>query len=436
MNDDDRGSRRRQRRAVSWLAAAVVAVGIAAGARGADDWPQFRGPGGLAKSPAAAVPAEWSATKNVVWKTQLPGAGTSSPIVVAGRIYLTCFSGYGVPRSPEGDMAELKRTLLCLDAASGRILWQREMKVALPEQPRPRDNHGYVSNTPVSDGKSLYVFCGKSGVFAFDMTGRAKWHAEVGSGLSGWGSAASPILFENLLIVNASVESRSLVALDAKTGKQAWRVGDIKEAWNTPALVGLKGGKTELIVAVPRKVIGLDPATGQQLWTCDTGITWYMVPSMVSHEGVVYCIGGRSGAAGSLAVRAGGRGDVTATHRLWKTPRRSNVSSPVYHEGHLYFAHEQRAMAICLDAKTGKVVYEEKLGRRAGQVYSSPVLAGGRLYYVTRRGGTFVVPAKPTFEVLAHNSLDDRSTFNASPAVTGDRLLLRSDAYLYCLGEK
>ena len=196
------------------------------------------------------------------------------------------------------------------------------------------------------------------------------------------------------------------------------------------------GGRTELVVAVPRHVRAYDPATGEELWSCQTGITWYMVPSMVAHKGVVYCIGGRSGTAASMAIRQGGRGDVTATHRLWKTDKWSNVSSPIYHDGRLYFAHEKRAVAYCLNAGTGEVLYERQLGPRAGQVYASPVLADGKIYYVTRRGGTFVVAAGPEFKQLAHNTLDDRSTFNASPAVSGRCLLLRSDRFLYCIGKR
>ena len=432
-SDSHMGSKRRTRRpgAVVW-AIVLAAAGVAAG----EDWPQFRGPGGSGTSADRGLPTQWTATENVVWKTELPGAGTSSPIVVGQRVYLTCFSGYGVPGGPAGEMDQLKRSLVCLGRKDGKILWRRDLKVRLPEQPRTRDNHGYASNTPASDGESVYVFCGKSGVFAFDVAGKALWQAAVGAGLSGWGSAASPVLFDGKVIVNASVESQSVIALDKKTGKELWRARGIREAWNTPLLVGVKGGATELAVAVPRKVIALDPATGKKLWTCDTGITWYMVPSMVAHEGIVYCIGGRSGKAGSLAIRAGGRGDVTDTHRLWRGEKFSNVSSPIYHDGRLYFAHEQRAVAYCLDAKTGEALYEERLGRRAGQVYPSPVLADGKLYYQTRRGGTFVVQAGATFKLLAHNTLGDRSTFNASPAVSNGQLLLRSDTYLYCLGTK
>jgi len=419
------------------LAASVVAaVGGAAAAAEQGQWRQFRGPGGSGVAEAKGLPTRWTETDNVVWKAKLPGPGTSSPIVVGDAIYLTCFTGYNVPGESDGVMTRLRRRLVCVDAGTGKVRWTTEMAARQPEQARIRDDHGYASSTPASDGERLYVFAGKSGVFAFDLAGKQLWQTDVGSGLSGWGSAASPVLTDKLVIVNASVESGSLVALDKSTGKQVWKADGIKESWNTPLLVPLKDGKTELAVAVPRQVICLDPASGEKLWTCETDITWYMVPSMVAHDGVVYCIGGRSGKAASLAVRAGGRGDVTDTHRLWRTERYSNVSSPIYYDGRLYFAHEQKAIAYCLNAKTGEVVYEEPLGPRAGQVYASPVLADGKIYYVTRRGGVYVVAAKPAFELLAHNSLGDRSTFNASPAVAGNRLLIRSDTYLYCLGDK
>jgi outer membrane protein assembly factor BamB len=277
------------------------------------------------------------------------------------------------------------------------------------------------------------VFFGKSGVLAFDHDGRQLWHADVGSKTHGWGSAASPVLHNGLVIINAAVESESLVALDKATGKEAWRAGGIKESWNTPILVPVTGGRKELVMAIAGKVLGFDPDTGEQLWSCPTGIAWYMVPSLVFHEDVVYCIGGRTG--GALAVRVGGRGDVSRSHRLWSLSKGSNVSSPIYHDGHLYWLHENLGILYCVDATSGKLVYEERLGN-AGQFYSSPVLANGKLYAITRRGAGFVLAARAQFEQLARNELTDRSSFDASPAVDGNRLLVRSDKFLYCLEQK
>jgi hypothetical protein len=321
--------------------------------------------------------------------------------------------------------------LLCLGAGDGRILWSRTGKAKLPEEESIRD-HGFAANTPAADDERVYVFFGKSGVLAYDHDGNPLWQADVGSGTSGWGTAASPVLYQDLVVINASVESQSLVALDSQTGRRKWEAGGIREAWNTPLVVTTDSGDDELIVATQGKVLAFDPDTGEQLWSCDTDIGWYMVPSAVAADGVVYILGGRSGTAG-LAVRAGGRGDVTATHRLWTSKSGSNVTSPVYHDGHLYWMHESRGIAYCTRAETGEAVYERRMPD-AGQVYASTLLADGRLYHLTRSGRMFVLAARPEFELLATNDLLDGGVFNASPAVLGDHILVRSDKYLYCLG--
>lgn len=398
------------------------------------DWPQFRGSGGSGISEGKGLPLTWNAGENVVWKTALPGPGASSPIVFGDRVFLTCHSGYGVGGSGRGDMNDLRLHVVCMNRDGGGILWDRQVTPRLPEQTRIRDDHGYASSTPVAEGDRLYVFFGKSGVLAFDFAGNPLWRTEVGSQLHGWGSGASPILFGDLLIVNASVESESLVALNKRTGKEVWRVRGIREAWNTPVLVPLEGGVHELAIAMPQKVFGFDPSTGERLWECGNDIRWYIAPSIAARDGVIWSVGGRSGIA-AVAVRAGGRGDVTATHRLWTSEKGSNVSSPVVHEGHLYWMHESRGLAFCAEATSGRIVYEERI-ERAGQVYASAVLADGRLYYLSRNGRVFVVAAAPRYELLAVNDLADGSTFNATPAVAGNRLLIRSDKFLYCLGLK
>jgi hypothetical protein len=397
------------------------------------DWPQFRGPGGLGVSPSKGLPRTWSQNENILWKTALPGPGASSPVVVADKVLLTCYSGYNVPGKDRGEMEQLKLHVVCLNRDSGRILWNTVVVPKLPEQAAIRENHGYASSTPTTDGERVYVFFGKSGVFAFDLEGKQLWRTEVGSGLNGWGTGASPILSGDLLIVNASVESQSLVALDKKTGQEVWRAKGIREAWNTPVLVPVKDGKTELVVAMIGKVLGFDPATGAPLWSCANDITWYIVPSVVAQEGVIWSIGGRSGVV-AVAIRAGGRGDVTKTHRLWTSKKGCNVSSPIIHEGHLYWMNELET-ACCADARTGTIVYEQRVDR-AGQVYASPVLADGNLYYVSRTGRTIVLAASPKYQRLAINDLRDTSTFNASPAVAGDKLFVRSDLFLYCVGQK
>ena len=396
------------------------------------DWARFRGPSGMGTSDATGLPLNWSQTENIAWKTKLPGAGASSPIVFGDHVYLTAYTGFFVPGESGGSPSDLKRHLIAVRRSDGQIAWDKPIKAKLPEEDRIRD-HGFAANTPAADEERVYVFFGKTGVFAFDHGGKQLWQADVGSKTHGWGTSASPVLYKDLVFINASVESSSLVALDRATGNEKWRAGGIREAWNTPVVVTAKSGREELVVATQGKILAFDPMSGKPLWSCQTDIGWYMVPSVVAAEGVVYCLGGRSGTA-SLAVRAGGSGDVTDTHRLWTSVKGSNVASPVYHEGHLYWMHEQRGVAYCAKAETGDVVYEQRLDR-AGQVYSSALLADGRLYYLTRDGRTFVLAAKPQFEQLAVNDLKDGGLFNSSPAVDGSRILIRSDKFLYCIGK-
>ncbi|MDZ4689496.1 MAG: PQQ-binding-like beta-propeller repeat protein [Planctomycetaceae bacterium] len=404
-----------------WCAASATAA----------DWPRFRGPTGMGISEATGLPLTWSADRNVVWKAPLPGAGASSPIVFGDRIYLTSYTGFFVPDQPGGSPEQLQRHLLALRRSDGSVIWDRTLAAKLPEEQQIRD-HGFAANTPVADDDRVYAFFGKTGVFAFDHAGQQVWQADVGDRTHGWGTSASPVLHGDLVFINASVESDSLVALDRRTGKERWRVKGIRESWNTPVVVTAASGRQELVVAMQGKVLAVDPETGRELWSCQTDIGWYMVPSIVAADGVVYCLGGRSGVA-ALAVRAGGDGDVTKTHRLWTSVKGSNVSSPVYLDGHLYWMHEQRGTAYCAKADTGEIVYEKRLDR-AGQVYSSALLADGRVYYLTRDGRTFVLAAKPEFEQLAVNELRDGGLFNGSPAVDGNRLLIRSDKFLYCIG--
>ena len=410
---------------------ALILTSTLAVAQKANDWSQFRGPNGQGVAPTAKPPTKWSKTENVHWKINLPGPGASSPVVFNDRIYLTCYTGFGVPGMP-GDIDKLERHLLCLDK-EGKIVWQRPLKAKLPESPTIREAHGYASSTPVVDRDHIYVFFGKTGVFAFNHEGKQVWQADVGDRINGWGSANSPVLFGDLLIVNASIESESLVALDRMTGMEKWRARGIRESWNTPIIVDV-GSKKELAMAVMGKVLGLDPATGEQLWSCATDIGWYMVPGLIERDGTIFCVGGRSNQG--LAVKTGGKGDVTRTHRTFVFNRGTNVPSPLWHNGHAFWFNDNTATAFCADMKTGKIVYEEKL-ERANQVYGSPVLADGKIYCIDRFGKTFVLAAKPTFEVLAANDLSERgNVFNATPAIWGDRLLLRSDKYLYCIAEK
>ena len=395
------------------------------------EWSCFRGPTGMGTSDAKGLPEAWSLDENIAWKVSLPGPGASSPVVFGDRIYITCYTGFFVP-GEEGSKENLKRHLIALDRKTGKTIWDEGIAAKLPEEDKIRD-HGFAASTPAVDADRIYTFHGKTGVIAFDHDGKKLWEADVGSRTNGWGSAASPVLWKELVFINASVESDSLVALDRKTGQEKWRAKGIKESWSTPVVVTAQSGREELVVPTQGKVMAFVPATGKALWTCKIDNPWYMVPSVVADKGIVYCLGGRSEFTG-MAVKAGGEGDVTSTHRLWTSQKGSNVSSPIYLDGYLYWMHDSRGLAYCAKADTGEVVYEQTLNR-AESSYSSALLANGKLYYLTRNGKTFVIAAKPEFEQIAANELRDRSTFNGSPTPDGNRLLIRSDKFLYCIGK-
>jgi hypothetical protein len=425
----------------------LLAALVAAPAQTAD-WPQFRGPDRSGVSKETGLPLEWSATKNVVWRTELPGPGASSPIVFGGHVYVTCYSGYGLERAslgpsiklgPPGNLADLKRHLVCADAKTGKVLWTRtEVDPEASDAPYKDGNialHGYASHTPAADADGVYAYLGAAGAVGYTHAGERKWGVRLGNRARdhGYGSAASPVLYRNLFVVNAYIETAEpyrqgdTVAIDTKTGREVWRE-KVGGEWNSPTMA-VVGGQAELVTATFRGPwLGLDPATGKRLWSCQ-GKDGCGTP--VVHDGVVYTFHGD----GRAAIRAGGRGDVTATHKVWETAGGVRISSPVYHDGHLYWSTDGH-ICHCADARTGRSVYRERLGK-GGDCYASPVVADGRLYYVSRDHGTYVLAAKPAYELLAHNVIaDDRSIFNGSPAVSGRRLFLRSDKYLYCIGAR
>ena len=418
----------------------TVGLSLASLHAGQPEWPQFRGPSGSGIAAADAHPATtWSATQNMKWKVALPGPGSSSPIIAGERVFITCYSGYGDGSSGAGP-EKLQRHLVCLERNSGKVLWDKSVPAELPEDEYSGNlrEHGYASNTPVTDGERVYAFFGKTGVLAFDFDGRQLWKVNVGKQSSNrrWGSAASPILCQNTVIVNAAEEGRSVLALDKLTGKEVWKteVNSLELSFVTPVLVECAGGRSDLALAVPGEMWGLNPDTGKLRWFAQTGITGNVSPSLVAADGIVYATGGYP-RQGTIAVRAGGKGDVTQTNVLWSSQSASYVPSPVVCQGHLYIISDQGS-AICLEARTGKLVYKERLpGVTGGKpFYASVVLAGGHLYATSRRNGTFVVQAAPTFTLLAQNKLaDDDTDFNGTPAITGKQLFLRSNRYLYCI---
>lgn len=416
----------------------ILAAALATSAIRGADWPAFRGPTGDGVVPADEnPPVEWSESKNLVWRTELPGPGSSSPIVVGDRVFLSCYSGYGLDKKNPGDISKLRRHALCLDRETGEILWQAEIPQASAEEPYQGEyitTHGYASGTPVSDGKGVYFNFAHAGVHAFTLDGRKIWEKNLGAKPHPWGSGSSALIHGELLFVNAALESDTLHALDRRTGHEIWSVKGFPNSWGTPTLAKV-GDREELIVNASGKLRAFDPAMGNELWFCQSIRAAELCPSVLVQDGVCYVIGHPGGEA--MAVKAGGDGDVTESAVLWRIKKGSNVGSPVWHDGHLYFVNDSRGMALCIDAKDGRVVYEEKISPARDRWYASPILSQGRLYYVGRTSGTVGLAAKPEFEVLATNVIsDDRSVSNASPAVADDRIFLRSDRFAYCFGAK
>lgn len=389
----------------------------------ADDWKSFRGPGGQGYSSETNLPAEWSDDQNLTWKLKLPGAGSSSPISLGEKLYVTCYSGYGIGDSG-GSLEDLKLHLVCVNRENGSIEWDTKINATKGESKRVRD-HGYAAATPTTDGKHIYVFFGKSGVVKYDLQGQRIWQTSVGDGVHGWGCGTSPVLYQNLVIVNASVESGSIVAIDKESGEEKWRAKSMNRSWSTPHLVDING-KQELVVNSKNEILAYDPASGKELWKCE-GIPDYVCPSIVSHQGVVYVLGGRSSM--TVAVKAGGQGEVK---ELWRANVGANVTSPVVFEDHLYWVSDRNKVAYCLKLADGEVVYKQRVD---SQPYASSVIADGKIYVVTRRGGTIVLAAKPEFEILSNNKLTDDTQFNASPIISNGKLYLRSDQNLYCIAK-
>lgn len=401
------------------------------------DWPRFRGPTGDGVAADTRPLLKWSDTENLLWRTPLPGPGASSPVVSGERVFLTCYSGYGLDVRNPGDLTALTRHLVCLDRRDGRVLWQQDVKTELPDKPYQGQYitmHGYASSTPATDGAGVFCFFGNAGVHAFTVDGRKVWEASVGERAHDWGVGSSPLLHGDLVIVNAAHESNALVALDRRTGKTVWSVNGFPASWNSPIIVKASG-RDELVVNASGRLRAFDPATGMELWSCQAIKAAELCPSLVAHDGVIYVIGAPGGQA--MAVRAGGSGDVTATHILWRVAKGTNVGSPIYHEGHLYFVNDARGRVHCLKADTGEVVYEEPISPLRDRWYASPVLAQGRLYFVGRTTGTVVLAARPEFEVLATNTVtSDKSVFNGSPALVDGQVFLRSDRFAYGFGQK
>lgn len=407
-------------------------------------WNRFRGPNGTGVSNDATIPTKWSDTENLAWKTKLPGAGASSPVLTSDRVLVTSYSGYGDPQNPGGSVDSLVRHLTCIGRDSGEIIWSKTVDSQHREDPYQGmglPEHGYATNTPVTDGKQVFVLFGKSGVHAFDLDGNKQWETSVGteSGNRGWGSAASVILYGDLLIVNAAEESQSIQALSKSSGEVVWtaEASTLELSYGTPAIVSVPETGDELVIAVPGEIWGLNPTTGKLKWYAETSMTDNLSPSVIVDGETIYAFGGYR-SSGSVAMRAGGKGDVTDSHLIWTSRNSSYVATPILVDGKLFWIND-RGMYFSADAKTGELVHRARMpSGLAGQrpVYASPIAVNGKVYAQTRQSGLFVFEPSDDLEIIAQNQFEsDSSVFNATPAVDSGQLFLRSDVYLYCVSQ-
>ena len=409
-----------------------------------NSWTAFRGAKGNGVSESDKTPTKWSAKENLIWTTKLPGPGASSPIVYGDKVFVTCYSGYG--DGTDGNINDLKRHLLCLSRDSGKVNWEAKVSSSAQEDRYSGyiTEHGYASSTPVTDGAAVYCFFGKSGVHAFDMDGKPLWNKSVGTSSANrkWGSAASPIIYGDLVIVNAAEESRAVIALDKKTGKQVWKAEgrNLELCYGTPVVQETAGKKPELILALPGEIWGLNPMTGGLKWFASTKLTGNVSPSVCLADGLAIAFGGYPNTA-SVAVKTGGSGDVTASGIVWTGNKSSYVPSGVVKGKHIYWVND-RGLATCAEVETGKILYQERIGLGGGEsasrpVYGSTVLAGDTLYSVTRQGGVFVWKASETFNKIGLNRIEgDETDFNPSLAISDQKLFLRSNKAIYCVGSK
>ena len=402
----------------------------------ADDWPSFRGPSGNGLSTEKAAPTTWGPQKNVKWRVPLPQMGNGSPIVSKGKVFVTC------AEDEEGK----QRSIYCFDRESGKKLWSKT--VAYGKKAPTHDTNGYCATTPAADGERVVVWEGSAGLRCYDYEGKELWARDLGEFRHMWGDGASPLLHDGKVLLSCGPGKRIfMTAIDAKTGKTLWETeepvqgngeknagGQPMGSWATPLLATIDG-RPQILVTMPTRVVAYDPADGKILWWCagvshKKGDLAYSTATIAGD--VLVCVGGYGGPA--FAVRlGGGKGDVTATHRLWRNENQpQNIGSAVAVDGLLYQGLAGPGRIECTDPKTGKALWQDAAG--GGVFWGSLVLAGGRLYGTNQDGATVVFkPSREKFEPVATNALNEKC--NATPAVSDGQIFLRTHAALYCIAE-
>ena len=392
----------------------------------AADWPQFRGPAGDGHATETNLPTTWNETTNVAWKTAIPGKGWSSPVLHRGRLYLTT----AVPLDPgSGSAGELSLRAVCVDAATGNIVWTNKVFTQGATAPKIHNKNSHASPTPLVAGNRVFVHFGHQGTACLDLEGQVIWQSTAHSYQPVHGNGGSPVLVNGLLIFSCDgADEPFVVALDAATGKQVWRFdrpGDPvkKFSFSTPAVIEV-GGQKQVITPGSGVVNALDPATGREIWRVHHD-GYSVIPKPVFGHGLVF-VGTGYDAPTVIAIRPNGRGDVTGTHLEWTAKRGApHAPSPLLIGDELYLVSD-KGVATCLEAKTGREHWQERLG---GNYSASPVFADGKIYIQSEEGPAIVIAPGKTFHKLADAGFKERTL--ASYAVGESALFIRTEKNLY-----
>ena len=434
----------------------LVAFGFTVATAGALDqavnplaqWGQWRGPLATGAAPKADPPVEWSETKNIRWKTKLPGLGHSSPVVWGDLVFVTTAEMTGAKKpftgvTPDGahnnmnPLFDHQFAVMAIDRQTGAVVWRRTVATRQPHE-STHESATWASNSPVTDGEHVLSFFGSNGLYCLDTGGRLLWSRDFGDMQvkHGHGEGASPLLHGETVVVNWDHEGASLiVALAKRTGEELWRQPrDEVTSWATPIVV-THDGQAQVVVSGTRRVRGYDLKTGAVIWEVG-GLPGNIVASPVGADGMVFAAGSYEKQT-LLAIRlTGAKGELAGTQQIaWQKNRSTPyVPSPLLYDGWLYYLRHYQGVLSRVNAKTG----DEPSGPfRLGSVfniYSSPVAAAGRIYVTDRNGKTLVISNDPEPKSLTLNKLDDR--FSASAALVGDAIFLRGEKFLYCIGEK
>jgi outer membrane protein assembly factor BamB len=410
-------------------------------------WPHWRGPYAAGTSKTATPPLEWSETKNVRWKVEIPGRAASTPIVWGDRVYVTTAVPVGVTgpaqHAPRGGLTPRGRhrfVVMALDRQTGKVIWERTAREEEPHEAAHTDNGTWASGSPFTDGERLYAYFESFGLYCYDFDGKLIWEKDLGTKRmrSEFGEGSTPALHGNTIVVvwdHLNGDGSFVYGLDKRDGSERWKVARPEiDTWATPLILTVNG-RAQAIVPAMERIRSYDVDTGALVWEGD-GLTMNSIPSPVHEDGLVFLMSGFRGNDLRAVRVADAKGNIDGTNAVvWSYDRDTPyVPSPVVLDGVLYFLKTNNGLLSAFDAKTGKPHYQNQRLDAVPNVFASPVAAEGRVYIPGREGATAVIKAGPVFEVLATNTLDDG--FDASPALAGTELYLRGQRYLYCIAEK